>query len=145
MGAVVTFSYAAWVAKFPEFANVSEPTATGFFTMAEALHSNLSTGIVQNEAVQAQLMDLVTAHIAAQFTVPGGGPSPANGAVGPIASASEGSVSLSIAVGQMSQSEAAAFWNMTKYGALYWRMTSPYRSARYVPRYGTTGGVPPWA
>lgn len=142
MGVIATFDYATFIASYPEFSATPEPSIAGYWTMAEALHSNDGCGPVTVDNVQLQLMNLVTAHIAAQFTTPQGTPAAATGLVGAISSASEGSVSVS-AQALISQSESASFWNATKYGALYWRMTLPYRTARYRSMYTRTGGVPP--
>lgn len=142
MGAVVEFNYAAWVAMFPEFANVSELAATAYFAQATAYHSNLSNGVVNDAAVQALALNLVTAHIAARYSTPAGGAQPSNTPVGRISSASEGSVSVSTEMSYPPGS--ASWWNQTKYGADYWALMTPYRTARYRPLYTRTGGVPPY-
>jgi hypothetical protein len=50
--------------------------------------------------------------------------------VGRVSSASEGSVSASMDMGQ--QSKNAAFWLQTQYGATFWQATAKYRTMRYV-------------
>lgn len=49
-----------------------------------------------------------------------------NAAPGRVASASQGSVSVSFDLLQ-TQGETAQYWNLTKCGALYWQLTKPYR------------------
>src|SRR5262249_37816262 len=62
-------------------------------------------------------------------TDPGALPNP--GTVGRVASATEGSVSVTL---EMPNQPAAAAWYLqTPYGASFWAATALYRTARYVP------------
>lgn len=130
MGAVVGFDYAAWLNFFPEFGYVSAPQAALYFDIATTAHRNDINGPVVDAAKQLQLLNIVTAHVAALFApkVPGG--DPANALVGRIASASEGSISVSADFGSLPSS--AAWWSQTRYGAMYWQLTKPYRNATFV-------------
>lgn len=59
--------------------------------------------------------------------------------VGRINNASEGTVSVST---DMPQTPNAAWFNQTKYGAMFWQASAPYRTFRYapkIPRYLGTG------
>lgn len=149
MGAVVGFDYAAWLNLFPEFSYVSSAQALLYFNIATTAHRNDINGPVDDAAKQLQFLNIVTAHIAALFAPKQPGGDPANPLVGRIASASEGSVSVSADFSGLGQS--AAWWSQTRYGAMYWQLTKPYRNATVVlgPRrifepwpFGLTGGPP---
>lgn len=135
MGAIVAFSYAAWAARYPEFAAVSQDTATAYFGEACIYHSNNGSGPVDDPAVQSALLNMVTAHIAARYSQSQGSPVPgaaqdANSMVGRISSASEGSVSVSAEYAS-DASGSMAWFLQTKYGADYWNATKAYRTMRY--------------
>lgn len=133
MGVTVTFDYAKWVARYPEFVNVADATAQLYFTEATIYHTNRGVGSGPSDpAVQLMLLNMLTAHIAARYALPSGQAQPADGIVGRITSASEGSVSV--------QAEYAkdvtinqAWYMTTKYGTDYWNATRPYRTMRYRP------------
>lgn len=72
------------------------------------------------------LLFLLVAHIATlQMRLESG-----NEAVGRIAGASEGSVSVSLDYGQSAASEK--WYLQTQYGARYWALTRQYRSFLYI-------------
>lgn len=142
MGVIATFSYAVWVARYPEFSEVSEPTAQAYWDEATIYHRNDGVGPGPSTAtIQRTLLNMLTAHIAARYSKPDGNAQAASGIVGRISNASEGSVSV--------QSEYAtatpgtmAWFLQTKYGADYWQATRPYRTMRYNPGYrGTNAGL----
>lgn len=130
MGAVVGFDYASWLALFPEFAYVNQAQALLYFDLATIAHRNDIDGFVADAVTQSRLLNIVTAHIAALFATKNGS-EPANPLVGRITNASEGSVSVGTDYGPVSASEA--WWVQTRYGAMYWMMVAPYRSATYIP------------
>lgn len=137
MGAIATFDYGAWVARYPEFAAVTSVTAAGYFAEAGIYHDNTRCGLVCDETTQTYLMYMVTAHIAARYSQSAGSPAPgqpqnANTPVGRISSASEGSVSISTE--NSYPAGTAQWWQQTKYGSDYWEATKGYRTMRYVPR-----------
>lgn len=142
-GAVYVFNYSAWVARYPEFAAVTEFLASVYFTEATAYHNNTPLGVVTDPNVQAALLNMLTAHIAARYVTPAGGAQPASGLVGRISNASEGSVS--VGTENLYAAGTVQWFQQTKYGSDYWNMSKPYRTARYRQRYTTTGGVPPGA
>jgi hypothetical protein len=73
------------------------------------------------------LLNLLTAHIC-QLRQPLNG-QPSSPLVGRISEATEGSVTVKA---EMIAAPGSAQWyNQTKYGAQYWQMTLPFRSARY--------------
>lgn len=130
-GAVV-FDPAAFVVRYPQFATVGAPLLQAFFDEAGTLYLNNSDySIVRDMGKRAILLNLIVAHLATLSGVltPAGQGSTAT-QVGRVSSASEGSVSASMDMGQ--QSKAAAFWLQTQYGAQYWQATAEYRTMRYV-------------
>lgn len=130
MGVIVTFDLAQWRALFPEFSNVTEQQLQGpVWTMAQAYCRNDGGGPVNDVLVQTELLNLMVAHIAQLLY--GSTTSPATGLAGPVASATEGSVSVSVGIVVNTSNQ----WFMsTKYGAMFWQMALPYRLARYHPK-----------
>ncbi len=144
MGAVAVFSYSAWVARYPEFAAVPEATAEAYFSEATLYLSNDGGSPVPDTkaAVQLMLLNMLTAHLAQlNWTPSGAQPSQI---VGRIASATEGSVSVSADL--TIQAGSAAWFTQTKYGLAFWQATAAYRTARYRPgppnRAAVVGVVP---
>ncbi len=134
MGVVVQFSYAAWVAMFPEFAAVSQATAEGYFASACIYHNNKLTGPVCDADAQSYFLNLVTAHLAARYSNAAGSPNPGtpqnpNTPVGRISSAGEGTVNASFENNY--PAGTAQWWQQTKYGSDYWEATKAYRTAQY--------------
>lgn len=138
MGVRVEFNYIDWIANFPQFVGVDQATAQRYFKFAELYCRNDGGGPITDCNVKRELMNLLTAHIA-QLLAPqrngvaattGGGTSPAPSIVGRIASASEGSVSVSV---DFPTTPNAAFFNQTEFGAMYWAATAAYRTMRYIP------------
>ena len=145
MAVIVAFNYASWIARYPEFAGVSEPTAQEYFNEATIYHANNGGGPVATAVLQSALLNMLTAHIAARYATVGGvAPS---SLVGRIASATQGSVTVAADYGTTT-SEQEAWYNQTKYGADYWRATAQFRTFRNVigpprARWGASyGGFP---
>lgn len=142
---IAAFNYDAWAARYPELAgSVDADLAALYFAEAELYCANTDCAVVPADAVTFQprlmLLNMLVAHIA-KLNAPIGGEAP-SGLVGRIASATQGSVSVSAAM--EGQPGSAAWYNQTTYGATYWRATARYRTARYVPPppYGPVGGFP---
>lgn len=132
MGVIVQFSYAAWIARYPEFASVTQPTAEQYFAEASVYHRNDGGGPVTDPTVQSVLLNMVTAHIAARYSTPTGGAQPSGGLVGRLTNATEGSVSAGT---QNDYPPGTVQWfQQTKYGSDYYLATAPYRTMRYMPR-----------
>jgi hypothetical protein len=136
MGAVATFDYAAWLARYPEFGPsgqqpVSADQAAMYFAEATDNHRNDGFGPVEDATTQLRLLNMLTAHIAVRNAANANG-SPASGLVGRISSATEGSVSVSTDAPGIPAS--AAWLAQTKYGLDYWNATKSYRTARYRAR-----------
>jgi len=124
----VEFDPVAFIVQFPAFAAVSAGTLTSYFEMAVCYLDNSAASVVQNLTVRAQLLNLITAHIAFLFGRVNAGDGSNAAAVGQMQSAGEGSVSASFAP---VQAKNAAFWAQSEYGFLFWQMALPYRSFRY--------------
>jgi hypothetical protein len=127
--AVVVFDEVAFKARYPEFNALTSPVLAAYFTEATIYLNNTETSPVTDEAQRAILLNMLVAHIAFLNS----SSSANSGLVGRIASATEGSVSVTTDVGPMTGSQA---WFMqSRYGAAYWQATAPYRTFRYAPRY----------
>jgi Protein of unknown function (DUF4054) len=137
---IVTFDPVAFVAAFPMFTTVPGGALTANFGFATMLLDNSCCSIVKDAPTRAQLLNLVTAHITALFNGVNG--QPPQGVVGRINAATEGSVSVQTEM--LQQSESAAFWQQTQWGALFWAMTVRFRTARYVPPCDAGFGGVPW-
>jgi len=134
MGVVVQFNYAAWIANplYASFAStVDSDQAQGYFDIATTIHRNDGGGPVNDATTQLNLLNMLTGHIAALFAPPAPGQSP-SGLVGRINSATQGSVSVQAAY-STNVTQQMAFFIQTKYGAMYWAASAPFRTMRYVP------------
>ena len=118
MGVVVQFNYAQWAATYPEFnATVNQTQAQNYFQIATSIHRNDGGGPVNDPTQQLNLLNMLTAHVAALFAPPVAGAQPST-LVGRINSASEGSVSVQAAYSN-NVSQQMAWFVQTKYGAMY--------------------------
>lgn len=136
--AVAPFVYADWSAAFPELSGVTSATATAKFGQAGLYLSNTDTSPVQDIPTRTTLLYLITAHLAqlGRTDVTGG---LANPLVGRISNAGEGSVSVGVDVGPVTNSTQAFFYQTT-YGMQYWAATAGLRLGRYVPARPTALG-----
>lgn len=132
--AVVVFDPAAFKLAFPEFATVPDARLTVLFNMVGyTILDNTDASIVTNVDQRSAMLDLLVAHMLALFgyvntagqTVPG------TGVVGRVASASEGTVSTSLAYNVPAR-PGEGWYSQTQYGAMYWVMMAPFRSFHYV-------------
>lgn len=145
---VVQFDKAEFVALYPDFAGIAAGVSQNAFNDATFLLNNSCASIVQDANRRLLLLYKVTAHVLVlnAGTDDGlGNVTPAQGIVGRIDSASEGSVSVSAAYSsEVGQSEA--FFIQTKYGAQFWQQTAQYRTMHYVgpPLIGPNGPGFPW-
>lgn len=130
MGVIVQLDWAQWRLLFPEFSNVTDAQLEGpVWTMAQQYCRNDGGGPVCDPLMQTELLNLMVAHIAQLLY--GSTTSPATGLAGPIASATEGSVSVSVG---FVVNTANQWFLSTKYGALFWQLALPFRLARYHPK-----------
>lgn len=124
---VVRFVPADFKVAFPEFASIADARLTLQFNNATLLLNNSCGSYVCDAPKREHLLNLLTAHLAALFDgVNGAG---ATGAVGRVASATEGTVSAQL---EMPTVPNAAWYQQTQWGALYWTATAMYRSFVYV-------------
>ena len=128
---VVTFDYSTWSALYPSLSmNTNVTQATEYFAQAGDFLNNTPLSPVQDLTKRARLLNLLTAHIA-QLNLPTDAGGNGVGAVGRVASAAEGSTSVSLDMGAPSGS--ASWFMQTQYGATFWQMTAYLRQMRFVP------------
>lgn len=130
MGAVATFSYPAFTARYPEFSGIDPGLAAAYFAEATLYLRNDGSGPVQDAGQQLALLNMLVAHLAKLNALNADGSS-ASGLVGPITSATEGSVS--VGSGLVVEAGTAGWFQQTSYGYAFWNATAPYRAMRYVP------------
>lgn len=124
----VAFDYNGFIARYPEFASVSQPLLNAYFAEATIYLDNTDASPVCNLAIRSMLLNMIVAHIIAMnATVNGIAPSPL---VGRVSNATEGSVSVGT---EYAVPGTAAWYSQTKYGAAYWEATKRYRMALYLP------------
>ncbi len=124
----VVFDAVRYRAAYPEVQATDDQLAI-WFAQAESLLNNTDCSMVGNLKEREMLLWLLVRHFGALHERAAQG-----GLVGRIASATEGSVSVSA---DMSGIGANAVWFMqTPFGASYWQLTAKYRRFRYVPRVG---------
>lgn len=129
---VVVFDPAAFKTLYAQFAAVANGTLTLYFDLATLIVANVCGSIVADATQRERLLNLLVAHIAAlQPVTPAGGPGSGPALIGRIASATEGTVSVSAEYAAQ-VSASMAWFIQTQYGALFWQLTSPYRSFRYT-------------
>lgn len=145
---VVTFSYANWVASFPEMAGCSPAQGQAFFDRADSFFANsiCNPAVVLGATRFARMLYLLTSHLAflnaprGADGLPAQSGIPAPSVVGRINSASEGSVSIG-AEWSGSGSPSEAWFLQTRYGAEYWQATSQFRTMRYAAQPTVVAGT----
>ena len=129
MGAIATFSYPSWSARYPELAACVAPDmAAQYFVEAGLYLDNTGNSPVSDVGQQGALLNMIVAHLASISGAGAGGQS--SGLVGRISSATQGSVSVST---ELNTPVGAAFWAQSKYGLSFWQATARFRTFRYVP------------
>lgn len=136
---IVTFDPAAWKARYPEFAQVPDLTATAYFNEATIYCRNDCSPV--DPTTLAVFLNMLTAHIAALNYAFNG--SPSSPIVGRISDATEGSVHVAT---QNDYAPGTVQWyQQTKYGSAYWAASAAFRTMRYVAnptRVGLSGVYP---
>jgi len=124
----VVFNPTTFKLRYPEFAAVANDLLALFFDEATLYMDNSDTSIVQDIPRRTTLLNMLTAHVTALSgaTAADGQPKP----VGRIASAGEGSVSVSL---EYMTPGTMAWFVQTQYGAAFWQATSSLRGFRYFP------------
>lgn len=129
---VVQFNYLHFITAFPEFAAVDPDALQGYWDEACVLFRNDLTSPEQDPVHRREILELMTAHVAALFA-----PAPfgrGGGTVGRVTSRSVGGVSVSYE-GFTGASGTETWWLQTQYGAKVWRVLAPYRAMHYLPPY----------
>lgn len=130
---VVTFNEAGFLQRFPQFTAYAAENPGALqsrFDEVTAFYVNNSEhSRVCDVAERSMLINLAIAHVLAIEGVAAGDNSAA-GKVGRVASATEGSVSVSLDMGAVPAT--AAWWMQSQYGASYWSATAKYRTFRYA-------------
>ncbi len=149
MANAVSFSYATFIARYPEFRACSEELLGQYFVEAGLYFRNDGTSPVTLDAQQLLIMNMFTAHIAALYAQSQGQAAPgqaqdANSPVGRIASATQGSVTVSTELQTSPAALGMQQWlAQTKYGLSAWSAIKPYILSRYVPGSLQPGGLGP--
>lgn len=138
----VVFVPADFRALFPEFAPLTDPQLSLYFTLSGSFFVNSRANPAFRTGVpnMTNIAYLVTAHLAYLLAERDANGNPAaSGAtaaqtVGQITSASEGSVSVGLAAVATGQNALAAWYAQTKYGFMYWQATAQFRTALYSAR-----------
>lgn len=131
---VVVFVPADFRALYPQFTN--PPTTDGQlqmnFLLATMVLNNSCGSVIEDATLREALLNLLVAHITTLNPLAAaGGAGAGAGMIGPVTSATEGTVSVS--AGWLSQvSQSMAWFVQTAWGQLFWQLTSPYRSFRYI-------------
>ncbi|HFC6382035.1 TPA: DUF4054 domain-containing protein [Neisseria lactamica] len=120
----VVFDKARFQTAYPEV-RAADAQLEMWFAQAESLLDNTGRSIVKKPEEREMLLFLLVRHFAALNERAAQG-----GLVGRIASASEGSVSVSADMGAVGSN--AAWYLQTPHGATYWQLTAKYRRFRYV-------------
>lgn len=145
----VTFSFQTFTILFPEFSCLIEAQAQAYFMMATLYCPNVPQNPFNCSGVLAQLLYLVTAHIAwllspkdanGNPTAPGQG-SPAAPLVGRISAATQGSVNVSLEFDGTAGGPSEQFFSQTQYGLIFWQATASIRTARYIANPTIVPGV----
>lgn len=127
--AIVVFDINAFRERYPEFNAVSDSLLNAYFVEATVYLNNTDCSPVVDPTIRSVYLNMLVAHLAALNS--GAGGQAASGLVGRIASASEGSVSVS--TGDVPTSSSSWWYLQTPYGAAYWQATAAYRTIQYVP------------
>lgn len=136
----ITFDKAAFLARYPEFTAVADASLQAYFDDSNLYCRNSLTNPAYADGTLAQLLYMLTAHLAwlntprnASGIPDSSGTDPAPAVVGRISSASQGSVSISSEYGNVDAGGPSQAWYMqTRYGAAYWAASTGYRTARAV-------------
>lgn len=139
---VVIFDPNAFRTEYPEFNTapnvVSDARANNMFLIASTtLFDNTNGSPVMDLTQRTQLFYMLVAHLLLLYGV-SDTPTLNNAPPGRINSATQGTVSTQFEY-QVPQGSAMMAWYLqTKYGALFWTATAPFRSAKY---FGFSSGV----
>jgi hypothetical protein len=134
---VIVFSPTDFVACYPEFANATDTRLTDIFNLVQyTMIDNTDNSPVMDPNFRTQLIYMAMGHLLLIY-----GLAPAqrsdgtldNTPPGRISSATEGTITTAFQMEVTNANGSAAWWNQTKYGAMYWMATARFRSFRYFP------------
>ena len=126
----MTFDASAFAALFPTITISANQLTTLVLPVAELYCRNDGGGPVSTAATQTSLLNLMVAHVATLMFPPLASPAGSVPGVGRVASASQGSVSVSL---EFPQNPNDAWFNQTAFGSAFRAATASYRTARYLP------------
>ena len=130
MGAIATFVYSDWYAVYQQFSNVGYNRINNVvLPVAQIYCRNDGGGPINDVTTQTQALWLMVAHVAQIMF--GSVDQPLTGAVGRVASAGQGSVSVSL---DYATPGSEAWFNQTPYGAAYIAMVKPFTMGFYAPK-----------
>lgn len=141
---IVTFTPAEFVTAYPEFTGIANAPMIQNFSIAQLLLNNSCGSRVRDANNRQTLLFLLVAHLTLLSNGSNDGAGnvqPPVGIVGRIDSAAEGAVNVS-AQFDAPPNPSLAYFEQTKYGALYWTATARYRNFVYMaaPDGGYMGG-----
>lgn len=129
--AIAVFNLGLFLARYPEFTNVSPSKLQGYFTEAGLYLNNCDNSPIQDVNTRLILLNMLVAHIS--FLA---GDLNADGQarpVGRLSAAGEGSVNATFDYTPAAPGSGPWF-NQTQYGAAFWQATSSLRGFRYFRR-----------
>ena len=125
--AVAAFDYCLWSARYPQLvASVPQGLAKALFAEAGLYLDNTDASPIGDVMQRLVLLNMLVAHLALLQT----GPAAQAGLVGRVTNASEGSVSVGVA---LDAPGSAGWFAQTPPGLSFWQATAPFRTAMYVP------------
>ena len=119
---IVTFDATEFKAIYPAFTDAVDAALETAFSNAELLIDNTVNSPIP-VGRRKRILHLAVAHLADLAGRGGGG-------VGNVASAAQGSTSVSFSFA--GQADKEGFWSQTSYGLLLWKALRPWRTAFYV-------------
>ena len=123
---VVVLDTAKFRELYPQFSKFTDAQLQNFFYQAEMLFNNTERSCIKDLGRREMLLFMIMAHLAQlQSNIDAG-----NNSVGRMSSATEGSVSVSLDYGTVSNSER--WWLQTPYGAQYWQFIARYKTAAII-------------
>lgn len=143
---VVEFVPADFRVLYPQFTNppVTDAMLQNYFLLATLVINNSCASVVSDAVERERLLNLLVAHIATLVPIqPAAGAGSGASMVGPISSATEGSVS--VASGYAARvADDEAWFAQTQYGFLVWQLIAQYRTFRYVAPAQCCGPAGAW-
>lgn len=127
---VAVWSYATFIARYPEFSSVNPTQLAALFVEAGLYLNNTPCSPVRCLTRRGMLLNMLVAHIAfiGGLLSADGQPRP----VGRVSQATEGTVSASFA-GVMPTPGTGDWFQQSQYGSAFWQATTSVRGMRYIP------------